>query len=612
MSPAQTIQCTGCDGAVGPHRLQFGYAVCRKCWRKTGMKCICEDCGANTRVLPGQSLHLCFKCERNRWFEGKPCARCGRAPERRSRSRVGDDVLCQSCKAAQAPHVECEYCHEIGPERSRNYPLGFTKLACPRCQRGHEFFNTCAGCRRHRLCAGTINGEPYCEMCFVTGSAPIITCGSCGQRKYRFNKDECEDCAWERSHTLLIKRLSAEFRTPWATALFEQYHNDAKLKTMRGHWRKSLKRDVAFFQALETKFDGPEHLSGVLIVRALGNDFVKRYRRAMSFLAYAGLIVMDDDPDYAVERMVDNIKRLTASDTPWIQEVQDRFLTHLLLHRERVPDRTKHSRIPVSAYSLKSAMRAAHQLLTYARDAHAIESFHEMTQNILNQYIGLRRGNRIAVSAFIRYARRHERTFRQLKLPSAQKLSIPAHLIFSEDDRQRYLREFGKETEPGVLHWALICMLNLLYGQQPDKLVKLRMDRVRKSDDGYEIRFAEVWLPLAPIAQPLMAAWMDNRREKGAFEATDSSPFLFPGMRTGTHLTATASKYYRKRIGYDARAGRVTAFAVMIRSGLKQTKVLTQCFGMSAMSATQYLREFGSLHTVSASFVHGRYGQAQQ
>ncbi|MBE2210898.1 MAG: hypothetical protein IAE66_04760 [Xanthomonadaceae bacterium] len=380
---------------------------------------------------------------------------------------------------------------------------------------------------------------------------------------------------------------------------------------MRGHWRKNLKRDIAFFQDLESTFEGPEQLSGVLIVRKLGNDFVKRYRRGMSFLAHENLIIMDDDPDYPVERAIDRLRVLTRDETVWIQQCLERFLIELLNARARIANRGRHSRIPVSAKSLESAVRSAHRFLAYARDEHDATSIRDVSQEILDQFVGARKYDRTAISAFLRYVRKYEKTFQSIKLRKIQTPSIPAHLVMSEQERLRFMRIFSEVTEPKQIHWALACAFNLLYAQSVSKIVKIHLDQVRQGDDGYEVKFAKVWLAIDPAIQPLMARWMNSRREFGAFDATGSSPYLFPGMRTGTHLTPSSLANFRKKHHYDTRAGRVTAISALIRHGLKQIKVLTDCFGISAIRAHAYLRHFGAHNHDMARHVYEHHAKSK-
>jgi hypothetical protein len=182
-------------------------------------------------------------------------------------------------------------------------------------------------------------------------------------------------------------------------------------------------------------------------------------------------------------------------------------------------------------------------------------------------------------------------------------------LVYPEEERQHFIKTFAGVEDRKQLHWALICLINLLYGQQPDRLVKLRLDQVRETDAGYEVLFAKIWLPLDPVAQPLMRRWMSSRREFGAFDETNSSPYLFPGMRSGTHLTATASGDFRRKHDYNARAGRVTAIAKLIQNGLTQIKVLTDCFGISAIRAQLYLEHFGARQHHPAQHVYRHHAK---
>lgn len=507
-----------------------------------------------------------------------------------------------------AAPVACHYCGEVGLKRVRDYQRGFTELACSACRNKHESIRTCAGCRRNRPVYGERDGHPFCGHCYPQGAPPIITCKTCRKRKFRFNKAECEDCAWERSHQLLVGKLAAEFQTPWAAGLFEKYHSEAKLKTLRGHWRKSLTRDVDFFRQLEVAFDSAESLNGVLIVRRLGNDFVMRYRRAMSFLAHMGLIVMDDDPDYLVERAISRIQHLTEDPTEWIAQVLRRFLIHMLNARARIPNRERPTRVPTKSKSLESAIRAGHRLLNFAHTRHGAAGIRDLSQEILDLHLAKKAADRTAASAFIRYVNAHERTFHKLKMRRGTIIMVAAHRVYPEKTRKQYLRTFAAVTERKQLHWALACLLNLLYAQQIDRLVKLTLDRVRESEFGYEIRFAKEWLLLDPLVQPLMQRWMTVRREFGAFDATGSSDYVFPGQRSGTHLTATSSKNFRVKHDYDARNGRITALAALIRGGIKQSRILTDCFGISGIRAHQFLVHFGAYQHDEARYARHAYG----
>lgn len=601
--------CAQCDQPVGAQRTKFGYTLCRGCFATAAVMRVCVACGKEKAILADKPEALCFKCERERWYTTKPCVRCGRTLIAGQRSRLPDGTACcVSCRPMLADPVACHYCGEVGLNRSRDYHRGYNELACPKCLRDHASLRTCAGCHRNRPPAGERDGHPYCELCFPTGSPPIITCATCKKKKYRFNKRECEDCAWERSHQTLIDNLSAEFQTEWAATLFERYHSEAKLKTMRGHWRKSLKRDVDFFHQLETHFDDKESLNGVLIVRRLGTEFATRYRRAMSFLAHMGLIMLDDDPDYLVERALSRIQVLTQDKSEWISALLTRFLTHMLNARAQIKDRARHSRIPTKAKSLESAIRSAHRLLVFARDKHNATSIRDVSQEVLDLFLAKRIIDRTASAAFLRYVNAKEATFHKLKRRKAAPTDhVPAHLVYGEPVRKHFLRLFAGTADNQQMHWALVCLLNLLYAQLPEHLVQMGMDQVREAEAGYEIRFAKVWLPLDPLVQPLMTRWMTSRREFGAFDATNSSNYLFPGQRSGTHLNASGSKTFRRKHDYDARAGRITAISAMVRNGTKQAKVLTECFGISPMRAIAFLRHFGATLHDQARHAHERY-----
>ncbi len=142
------LVCENCTQLVRPQRVLFGYTLCDSCFKKTADPCTCERCSRNTFVMSDRTLKLCFRCERNHWFEQRPCKRCGRSLKGIARKRFPDSsVSCAACATMCAEPVACSYCGEIGLKRSRDHQRGFAEPACSKCQRAHANFRTCAGCK---------------------------------------------------------------------------------------------------------------------------------------------------------------------------------------------------------------------------------------------------------------------------------------------------------------------------------------------------------------------------------------------------------------------------------------------------------------------------------
>ena len=566
----------------------------------------CVQCSAPLRVPATVTAPLCGRCQRVGAYDDKPCQRCGRIPPRARRRIVDGQVACVSCANAMAPAKECFYCKRWGPHRYRDFVIGLTEPACGACRRRLSHIPNCAGCHRPRYPAGERDGKLYCHDCLPQGGPPLISCSICKQTRPRYAKRYCEDCCWERSHQKLLKVLAPNFTTPWARELFARYHNEALVRSKRGNWQKHLKRDVAFFLALEQHFEDVEDLSGVAIIERMGSVQARTYRRAMSYLAHAGLVTLNDDPDYAVAHQVDRLRITIARTTPWIAEVLSEYLDHLVEERARVPERAQHTTVPTKPESISACVRKALALLEFAESRNKRE-LRQLDQNTLELFLAQHKSNRLGVSSFVRYINAKGRVFRKLKLPKPGGATIPAHLFLPDAVRLGKIEWLAATVDPLKTRWALVGLFNLIYAQSLKNACAMRRTQVRETDTGYQVRFARAWLELDDVVVPLMRRWMGQRREISAFE-TGTNPFLFPGQQTGTHIQAFGF-HFRREFGLSSREGRATAIATLVRNGFNQPRLLTDCLGISTNRATAYCEALGATTQGMTRFAMDAYGQ---
>ncbi|PNS08869.1 hypothetical protein [Solilutibacter silvestris] len=600
--------CTACTEEMGAYRARKGYQLCRKCYYKQTEHLTCSKCGRLTRILPTANPKLCGRCINAALYEGKTCKRCGRETLPHKRTTYADGTLaCSACAVQLAPPKECHYCKKVSIRVWRDLKLGFTEPACPQCRSTRNTTPLCAGCRRPRNAEGFRDGKPYCKDCLPTGHPPVIVCVTCGKTKYGFSKTQCEDCAWEASHLRLLHTLKPQLQSVWARALFESYHYEARIKTLRGPWRNALKRDIAAFQDLESVFSSAEELSGVLIVRRLGHQFSKKYRRVMSFLSYMGYVVLDDDPDFGLELAISRIRALSTDDVPWIQAVTQDFIGYLLETRKKANVQRRTQRLVRMAKSIESAVRTAIRLLRYCANNHGAESVQDITQEMFEMALADKLHS-FASGAFLRYHHKRKLSFHKLHRVKVPAPPIPTHLVYSEEERNHFLSLFQATNDPRKNHWALIAQLNLIYAQTIFDLVQLERSNVREADEGYEIRFSKVFIPLDESIVPSMQRWMTQRRERGAFDEQNTSRYLFPGTRSGTHIQSTAFQNYRNLHGYDARRGRVTAMANLVLGGIANPRILQDLFGISQSRGHMYIEQLGASQQRVAGHVMRRYG----
>lgn len=595
--------CDSCHREM-PIKSRYGGAFCGTCYYSLP-RVPCTRCAKMILVPDTVSDPMCLSCRRNAAWDGLVCVRCQRVPEQRRRIFLPDGrPCCTACERYFVPLKECAYCHAMSPHVARNFPLGLTEPACSKCVGNAQSFPICAGCHRPRRAAGERNGKPYCAACLPTGEPPLIKCSVCRKRRSAYTVDTCEDCAWERGHQHLIAQLNPIFLTTWAAELFADYHREARLRSKRGNWRRALKRDVVFFLTLERAFPTLTELSGVEIVRRLGGKNVRKFRRVMSFLAHAGLVDLDD-PDYRLEFAIDALREFIGRAEPWITDVLLRLLTYLIERSKRVPRRQQPTRLPTKARSFDSIVRTAHRFLTYAHDVHGVRGVATLSQEMLNAHLAQYRG--LSVRSFVRFFNSEVKSFRKLRMPRHYSIAVPAHLVMPESRRRELVTIYSETQNPRETRWALIGVFNLVYAQAVHRACAMRLDQVRETQGGFEVCFHRNWLELDSLLVPLMQRWLTQRRELSAFEAAGTNPFLFPGLRSGTHINPSGGNAFHRRHRISGRQGRSTAIAALVRSGLTQARLLSDCFGISTTRAHAYCVTFGVQQMGVARFVRQRY-----
>lgn len=599
--------CNGCGNQMAKaHRRDPEGSYCQVCHYRLFKHRTCQRCGGAARAREDDPTPLCHACRNIVLRERRPCDRCGELIGPRGTLRRDGSACCRRCLHHLWPKT-CAYCGFTGPRVTRNYALGFNQPACSSCQTTRSKLVNCAGCRRPRNPAGERDGRIYCAHCLPTGAPPLIHCKDCGLWRPGYSKTLCADCGWERLHEALLKRLAPQLTRGWTRDLFAQYHRHARLASKRGKWDVALKRDIAFFIALERVFDDREEVTGVLIVRRLGHEFVRKYQRGMSFLAHLGMVGLGD-PDYRLELALSSIRHLLEDDTPWIQQVLQRFMERMLKTRARITNRVRHARIPQEPKSIRSALYEAHNLLTFAKVEFHASSIQEISQEVLERYIGSNslRGGR--ARAFIRHINQRERTFQKLSVPHLPR-QFPYHAVLPTERRLELVRAFAQvSASQGDMRWRLVSLLILVYAQTAVRACRLRLDALRETPSGYEIKLAKVWLEVDPLMTALLRAWLSRRREWSSFDETDSSPFLFPGRIATTPTDSPSIGKWLKQFKVNTKQLRTTAIASMVTGGVGQPRVLVDCFGINSVTATQFCQALGTFDMKRATHVMNTYG----
>lgn len=591
---SETPQCGHCHMPTTKiYRIYQGIAYGGCCYYKCFVPSTCTRCGVSSRILNGEDPHECPTCLRHMRWEGKPCAHCAR-PIRKLGIELDDGRLfCMNCKARAFPPKLCPGCNELKFRLTRDLRRGITEPVCGPCRYRLGRSVCCSGCRRPRFIAGEREGKPYCANCLPTGMPSIVTCIDCHKPKYHFGSGRCEDCAWRRIHSRLLNRLYPQVHAGWARDLMTEYYRTLRDHITHGTMSKSLRHDAPFFAALASHFNSADELSGVMVIRRLGHEFLAHYGRAISFLNVSGYITTHLDPDYALEWHLSRIRSYTARGPAWSHAALGRFLAHMLNKRDLSLDRSKRRTVPVKPKSIESAIRSGISFLTFAA-AEGATSLSEVTQEHLELFLGKHRNHRARINAFIRYFRRHERTFQKLSVPSI-KHEFSLKNVLSEDTRLDLIESFGQSTKIVDVRWSLVGLFALLYAQPPHKSVALPIHAVRMNNEGtYEVLFARIWLTLDEVTHSLMARWLSMRRETSCFERTDESDYLFPGRQAGSHLRSDSCSKWFKAKGTTSSALRKTSLVQWAIADYGSPRIMMDALGVCRPTATAYCQNLGT------------------
>jgi hypothetical protein len=153
-------------------------------------------------------------------------------------------------------------------------------------------------------------------------------------------------------------------------------------------------------------------------------------------------------------------------------------------------------------------------------------------------------------------------------------------------------------------------LLVLLYSQQTSRLVTLKTDAIALGENGScTIRLGEV--PLS-MPEPVAELFSDLVAERRGYAAVDivTNPWLFPGGRTGQHLSAQQMGKRLRGIGVSPQLARNTALIALAEE--LPAVVLAKLLGFSVKRAVTWNAEAGNTYPGYAAAVSRRNGRPTQ
>ena len=500
--------CPGCGRAIHLHRPIGGQWLCRNCTAKTRAR-PCSRCGAvrEAAIRDEHGKPLCPYCLISDPANQEDCIDCGR--RRRVSVRTPDGPLCEACRPVKP--MTCSIC---GREAPCCISLATGQPWCEACR---QRWARCAGCGQDRPVRGGTLGQPLCAACTRDDPGFWRSCPDCGQPGL-IRSRRCARCSVRqrlrevlgdgtgriRPHLqALHDALAATNRTNAVTAWLDS----ASASVLRGLDAGERLTHAALDELPDTK--PVEHLRSVLV--AIGSLPPRDEHMARLERWIARAIAARPDPDerkllhhYAIWHVVRRLRgRLAGADTTRGQSA-----------------------------AARSNIRAAIVLIDWL-------SAHDLTlatarQGDLEAWLASPEAtHREGAGNFVRWARRQKLTRLDF---AAVKWGGPTGVIDTEtrwEQARWLLHDDTVKPEDRVAG-----LLVLLYAQPASRIVRLTLDRVHASDTEVRLRLGRepVLLPepLAALVRQVAA----TRKGHATIGSPGASPWLFPGGRPGSALSA--------------------------------------------------------------------------
>jgi len=583
---------------------------CNRCWSRRRSRGPCARCrqerhltnfhGTGERLCTGcieqdpANHHQCTRCRRlnfitHRDGEVMLCRRCYRAPtatcascghlRQCDRIRTGSPI-CGTCAGKQRAKESCSRCHRLRLVQIR------TELGEPICSVCGHRREPCSRCGKTLQVAARLAGVgPLCCACLEREPAYFSDCAQCGTHGRMYHHGLCTACACPG---VLRRLFSREGQLGGAAAQIVE----ALLKCDSAavlHWAERTPQRKPLATGICDMGDTLGH-------EALDNlPPSKSVEWLRNILVDAEALPPRDVVLHRTEAFVD--ARLRT-----IENRDDRVAARAFAewhHLRRL--RNQAGRGPLKRGSGSAAQHEIVAISTLLADLHAHGStLAACRQDQVDDWL-VRNPTRPQIHQFLAWAVRRGHAHEVEAPPPADRRTRDT--LAGDDDRwmliQRLIEGPGLETRDRVAG-----LLVLLYSQQTARLVTLKVSDVSVESTGsVMLKLGTVPLTVPAPVDRFVAELVGQRRGYAAIDIGDN-PWLFPGGRSGRHLSASQMGLRLRRIGISPRVARNTALIEL--AGELPAAVIAKLLGFSIKRAVTWNIEAGNTNPRYAAAVARR------
>lgn len=609
-SGIRTPVCPKCSRAVPLRATLDGLRCCHRCWRSRNSRGVCSRCG-NERHLTnyhGAGERICGPCftggvEHDRECTGcgrvafvahrsgqvMLCRRCYRAPtaicSSCGRERPCDRIktgkpVCQSCAGKQRTKQTCSACGNL---RLVHVRTDAGQPVCNACARKREL---CSRCGNTRAVAARLDTGPLCAPCLEKEPAYFVDCVQCGRHGRAYHHGMCNDCACPE----VLARLFGGSAEPGgaATQIIHALLQSDSAAVLRWADRTEPRRDLA---------RGIRDLGDTLDHAALDGLPPSKSVEWLRNILISAQVLPDRDrllrrTEIFVKKHVDGI------DNPDDRAAVRAFMEWHHLRKQREQAR----RGPLRAGHGAGARTQASAIATFLQDLNRRDlSLATCTQGHVDDWL-VANPTRLHISQFLAWATKR-RYAHNIAAPAPPDRRTRRTLIDGDDERWALIQRLIEGSDIDIRD-RVAGLLVLLYSQQTSRLVTLKADCVAADENGgYTIKLGTVPLDVPDPVAELLADFVTERRGYAAVDI-GINPWLFPGGRTGQHLSAQQMGARLRRVGVSPQLARNTALIAL--AGELPAVVLAKLLGFSVKRAVTWNAEAGNTYPGYAAAVARR------
>lgn len=479
-----------------------------------------------------------------------------------------------------AGEVTCARCGDLTPKSTTKYrfPEG---AICGRCyDRATHTHGQCTGCGAHRLLPGIDDvGRPICVVC--AGIRRDFHCSRCGEERAIFRSGLCERCALEddlESVLRLADRPGHDLEV-LRDRLLESERPTSVLTWLRSAKVRAVLHHISHEETSLTheSFD------------KLPNNHLTRHLRAL--LVDVGVLPHRDEALVRFERWVKT--RVAATPAHYRRSLEQFAVWYHLSRLRELASLSGDSQSP--AHYAKQQITAAGDFLEWLEDQGI--SLRECTQSHVDIWLTTGPTTRYNLRGFLEYTSQAKLS-RPLEVPRRNARSTRR---MTADDRLGWIRHYLEDVDLKVSTRTAALIL-LLYGQPLVRIAKLRTEAITVDELGcMSIAFSDNKVPVPP---PFDAVVLEHLASRGRTrtQQVGSNPFLFPGLRSGGHITTTQLKEELNAIGVDVLAARNTTLDELVTS--IPAPLVARAMGFSFAAMGEHEKHQGVRFE---RYVHGRF-----